>query len=358
MLVLLSYRISREASQRPNFVELPLLEFRIHCNTQYPPTPNMPSALGKRKSRTQEAESSVSEEEARAIFQRHFEAQFEPLPSTGTSKPAQQGAILDHYEDTLDASDSDESWGGLSSSSSSPSSPVSEVEVVSYEKATPTSNNDATSKREARAYLSSRVPTANSDSRPSASAKNGKSTGTGDSSTAEEDAPTLLKNDLSLQRLLSESHLFSPAGGASSMEHTGRNRHLATDLRVQALGSRGSVFTQAKMPMAHRKGIVAAATNREAKRRREARANDIILERPSSKPNPLASAAAASKKQKKKSGAAHRERAVDAPAVGKMSHGMLKLSKKDVADIEGNGNSGGRRKAGAGKFSGKKGRRK
>lgn len=73
------------------------------------------------------------------------------------------------------------------------------------------------------------------------------------------------------------------------------------------------------MPMAHRKGIAAKGAEKEGVRRREAQENGIILE----------------KATKKKTAAARRERGIGAPTVGKFEGGMLKLSRKDVADIQG-----------------------
>jgi hypothetical protein len=93
------------------------------------------------------------------------------------------------------------------------------------------------------------------------------------------------------------------------------------------------MFQQEKMPLAHRRGILAKATTREANRRREAQENGIILERPSGK--------ARAKEPR-------RERGVDAPAVGRFRGGTLKLSKKDVLDIQGGERS---------RVGGKRGRR-
>ncbi|KAI0386174.1 hypothetical protein F5Y04DRAFT_116804 [Hypomontagnella monticulosa] len=301
----------------------------------------MATVLGKRKARSQKAEPSISQEEAQAIFRRHFEAQFAPLePSDPVSKTAPASELEDLRSDD-DDDNSEGSWDGISGSGSeSDSEPettppsmsaVEVVEVVSHTSTLPSLSNDPLSKRESKAYLSSRVP---SSLETTSSATTTKRKATGD-----EDAPSLLKNDLALQRLLSESHLFSGQAhtGEGSTEHAGRNRHIATDLRLAALGSKTSIFKQAKMPMSHRKGIVAAATSREAKRRKEARENGIILERP-------AAGAGKGKPRMRKM-----ERAVDAPAVGRLRNGMLKLSKKDIADIQGDGRrpksgSGGKRR--------------
>lgn len=126
-----------------------------------------------------------------------------------------------------------------------------------------------------------------------------------------------LKKDLALQRLLTESHLLD---SASNPTLSGNNRHKATDLRLQALGSKTSILTQVKMPMAHRKGMIAKQNEREEKRRREAKENGIILEKP---------------KIGKKSFEGKRDRGVGGPGIGKFSGGTLKLSKKDIFDIEG-----------------------
>ncbi|KAI1106844.1 hypothetical protein F4804DRAFT_270195 [Jackrogersella minutella] len=280
----------------------------------------MAIVLGKRKSRTQAEESDISKEDAQAIFRRHFEAQFAPLDVT---HPVSKTAQASELEDMRSDSDED-SWGGISGSESEEerdgSSPSTEVvEVVSHTNVLPALSNDPLSKRESKAYLSSRIPSSSLEQISSSS------TIIKRKATTDEDAPSLLKNDLALQRLLSESHLFSKSGqNEGSTEHVGRNRHIATDLRLAALGSKASIYKQAKMPMAHRKGITTAAATRESKRRKEARENGIILERPVS-----GSAKGGTKMRR-------RERAVDGPAVGTLRNGMLKLSRKDITEIQGN----------------------
>ena len=83
--------------------------------------------------------------------------------------------------------------------------------------------------------------------------------------------------------------------------------------------------------MSHRRGIIAKRSDREEKRRKEARENGVILEK-------------AQMGAKKSTG--KRDRGVGAPGVGKFSGGTLKLSKKDIFEIEGprksNGTRGGR----------------
>ena len=102
---------------------------------------------------------------------------------------------------------------------------------------------------------------------------------------------------------------------------SGKNRHRATDLRLQALGSKTSILKQEKMPMSHRRGIIAKQSEKEDKRRKEARENGIILEKV--------------KMSAKRGSDGKRDRGVGAPGVGKFSGGTLKLSKKDIFDIEG-----------------------
>jgi Domain of unknown function (DUF4602) len=127
-----------------------------------------------------------------------------------------------------------------------------------------------------------------------------------------------LKKDLALQRLLAESHLLD---SSSSSTLSGNSRHKAIDLRLKALGSKSSLFTQEKMPMSHRKGIIAKQTELENQRRREARENGIILEK----------AKGSAKRQRE----GKRDRGIGGPSVGKFSGGTLRLSRKDIFDIEG-----------------------
>jgi len=86
------------------------------------------------------------------------------------------------------------------------------------------------------------------------------------------------------------------------------------------MGSKSSIFTQQKMPLAQRKGILAKSAERDDVRRRQAQENGVILEK------------AVKGKSRDSS---KRQRGIGAPSIGKFQGGMLKLSKKDVADIEG-----------------------
>lgn len=204
-------------------------------------------------------------------------------------------------------------------------------------------------KKELRAFMSSKIadqsaPTRSSTDQPPSSSAAA-------SNTLPEDAPSLLKQDLELRRLLAESHLLAPSHGstspfASSVVHgngaaepkafaAGRTRQRATDMRIQALGSKTSILQQEKMPMNMRKGMVAAAGAREAKRRREAKENGVILERSAAG----GSGAGKGKKQQQRS----RDRGVDGPGVGRMKGAQLRISERDVRSIEGGRDAFGRR---------------
>ena len=74
------------------------------------------------------------------------------------------------------------------------------------------------------------------------------------------------------------------------------------------------------MPLAQRRGIKAKAAEKEESRRRTAQQNGVILEK--------------DVKGKRKDHS-KRQRGIGAPSVGKFQGGMLKLSKRDVAEIEG-----------------------
>lgn len=129
-----------------------------------------------------------------------------------------------------------------------------------------------------------------------------------------------LKHDLSLQRLLAESHLLD---SADDLAPTGKNRLKALDLRMQSLGAKDSLYAQNKMPTAHRRGIKAKAATKDEKRRREAKENGIILEKPS--------------KVSKSTSNGRRERGVNGASVGKFSGGTLNLNKGDIERVQASG---------------------
>lgn len=93
--------------------------------------------------------------------------------------------------------------------------------------------------------------------------------------------------------------------------------------------------------MSIRKGIVAAGEAREAKRRREARENGIILERP-----------AAGKKKKERK----RDFGLDQPGMGRFRGAELRLDDRAVRGLENSRDAFGRRSGGGGGRGGRGGR--
>lgn len=110
-------------------------------------------------------------------------------------------------------------------------------------------------------------------------------------------------------------------------------------MRLQALGAKASLFKQEKMPMAMRKGMARAAGDKEERRRREARENGIVLER---------FGGSGTTKKKSGGGGGKGFRPVDMPGVGKMRGAELRISARDVRDIEAGGSSRGGRGGGMG----------
>ncbi|KAI8671440.1 hypothetical protein NCS57_00619300 [Fusarium keratoplasticum] len=295
------------------------------------------AVLGKRKARS---EPSISKEDAAAIFRRHFEAQFAPLPgadveskSKATKRDDDEDATSvdsDEEDDEEEGSEDGDEWGGLSDDEQSEEEEEEEVptiEVVDHSGAQPPKPTTM-SKRELKAFMSSRPPDQTSRKAEPSTAP------AASSSTLPEDAPSLLAQDLELRRLLAESHLLAPAingaghAVAAKAFDAGRTRNKATDLRIQALGSKISIHKQEKMPMNMRKGIVAAAGAREAKRRREAKENGVILERETGKKG---------RRERK------RDFGVDRPGVGRLKGAELRLSDRDIRGIEGSRDAFGRR---------------
>ncbi|KAI9844330.1 MAG: hypothetical protein M1837_005634 [Sclerophora amabilis] len=263
--------------------------------------------IGKRKRRAPQTAGEIrpaidstangGQQDPSAVFRQHFEAQFEPLEN--------QQRTQKEVEEVEDWSSADEEtdWSGLSDQNEEKI-----IEVVDHTKSARL-EKDELSKQASKAFMTAKPP-----SEPSRESKTTRRTETSDAEDVADAAN--LKKDLALQRLLQESHLLDPH---SSLSPSGTNRHKALDLRLQTLGSKTSIFKQEKMPMSHRKGITAKAVEREERRRKEAKENGIVLERP--------------KNEKRSS--ERRERGIGGPAVGKFRGGMLKLSKEDVADIQG-----------------------
>ncbi|KAL6791894.1 hypothetical protein J3E68DRAFT_409620 [Trichoderma sp. SZMC 28012] len=310
------------------------------------------AVLGKRKA----PEPTVSTEDAQEIFRRHFEAQFLPLPEAKRKAKAMEEE--DGSEDDSDSGSEGGEWDGLSNEDDDDDededgseddededeeededdTPVIEVVDHSASQAPTTSTM---SKRELKAFMSSRPPDQTSSPKPTAQPSSSKS-----SAALPEDAPSLLAQDLELRRLIAESHLLQtnkPLSLAAALSTTsspnaqpkafssGRVRQKALDMRIQALGSKTSILKQEKMPMHMRKGINAAAVEREAKRRREAKETGVILERETGK-----------KKKRDRRGGGGGGNGFG-PAVGRMKGAELRISERDVKKIEGTRDTFGRR---------------
>lgn len=323
----------------------------------------MGTTLGKRKSRPPEKKTSEAEiEDAEAIFRRHFEAQFKPLqvaPSRQAAKKVPQEKEVEEDEDVSSSESGDSGWGGISENEEEDgtgtlhithalhfrnnlanklSTEGNAVEVIDHTSSSPATTKSTMTKRELRAYLSSRPPSAFDDD-PSAQQPKTKSSKTKDAAGDrgdDEDSAALLANDLALQRLIAESKILSSAAASPSADRAfaeGRTRRVTTDMRLRALGSRDSVLAQKKMPMGMRKGITGAAAAREDKRRREAKENGIILERA------VGGKSGSGGGGKKTTAGAKRRRAagglaVDMPGVGRMKGAELRLSQRDIRSME------------------------
>ncbi|KAL9093365.1 MAG: hypothetical protein Q9165_004106 [Trypethelium subeluteriae] len=250
-------------------------------------------------------------EDIQTVFRRAFEARFQPL---------KEPRLVDEESRDLfseeEAQDDESEWGGLESENE-----TGRVQVIEYSGVTGKSDEDELLQQDMKAFMASSTRLwFYSSSKPPSDAKKDPSSSKTKSTEADSDDEAEvanLKNDLALQRLLRESHLLE---ASSPSDLPGRKRHKAIDLRLASLGAKKSVLQQDKMPMAHRKGIIAKTQERAQKRRREAQENGIILEK-------------AVKAKKKVEG--KRERGIGAPGVGSFRGGTLVLSRRDLASIRG-----------------------
>ncbi|KAK0259500.1 pre-rRNA processing and 40S ribosomal subunit assembly [Friedmanniomyces endolithicus] len=267
----------------------------------------MAVSLGKRKRRevsTVESEHGELDDcDARALFQRAFEAKFQPLEVTEKLPSAPETVLLGDGFDPDDEESVISDWGGLSDDEA-------QVEIVKHDAMDAAGHQLA--KQEQKAFMSSKPPTATPHA-PSVATQAA-------STSAEDEAETSnLKHDLALQRLLKESHLLDHSSTKNSaVVPEGKVRVKALDLRLRDLGAKQSLSEQKTMPLAHRKGIKAKAAGRETARRKEAVENGVILEKVRTSAQP----------QKR------RERGIGAPSIGKFRGGTLKLSSHDVKSIE------------------------
>jgi hypothetical protein len=309
------------------------------ATTTIPPNSNaMAPMLGKRKRISREelerqshspsvssGSSDSGGDDLQAIFRRAFEAKFKPLAvePKKPKKPKMEVADIQDGEEDEEGVAEGEDWSGISDEEGA----VQVIEFIGSQL-----ERDGTSKAELRAFMSNKPPT--STPAPSQSLTVTKKQSEGDLTES-----TNLKNDLALQKLLRESHLLAASASTSgastpTLSTTGIARHKSTDLHLQSLGAKGSVFTQKKMPMAQRKHMIQKARLTDEKRRADAKEAGIVLERPT-----IGKAAVRRDENRK------REKAVGLPSVGKFRGGTLSLSKKDVRSITGGGGSGAKGKS-------------
>ncbi|KAB8232117.1 uncharacterized protein BDW43DRAFT_126177 [Aspergillus alliaceus] len=250
----------------------------------------------------------TNDSSTRDIFRKFFEAQFQPLEVPDSHITRTNRSKEERSTDESEASESDSEWAGASEDADGDI----KVEVVEHRDSSAIAE-EPINKRARKAFMTAKPP---SFSMKEAAAKSSLSKDEDDG-----DDGANLKNDLALQRLLKESHLLD---SSSDLAPTGKNRLKALDLRMQSLGAKASLYHQ-NMPSSHRRGIKAKAEKKDDKRRREAKENGIILEKPApkSKPSP-----------------GRRERGVGGPSIGKFARGTLNLSKRDLSAIQGPRKSG------------------
>jgi len=298
-------------------VRLAQIFYALEVDLTAPTRTTMAPHLGKRKrvtraelQQTSRSPTPTSDsvdsgaEDIQAAFRRAFEAKFKPLPSEPKKHEIEESPVVED-----DDGDDETDWSGISDGEN-------DVEVIEY---TDTQHKqDEVERALKKTFMSSKPPTSTVVSAKTPAAKQKQDDDeVGDVAN--------LKNDLALQKLLRESHLLSASSGTSTstLTATGIARHKSTDLHLQSLGAKSSVFTQKKMPMAQRKHMIQKARDTEAKRRIEAKEAGIVLERE----RPVA------KVDKEK----RRERSVGGPSIGRFKGGTLSLSKKDIRSITGGG---------------------
>ncbi|KAJ4353736.1 pre-rRNA processing and 40S ribosomal subunit assembly [Didymosphaeria variabile] len=292
----------------------------------------MAPTIGKRKRITREeleqssrasSPSSTSQhsdgEDMQALFRKAFEAKFAPL----NIEPVQKAQKMEAPADDLDE---ESDWSGISSEDENETS--NGIQVFDHSSAH--QPRTKAPKTELRAFMSAKPPSLSVSTAAKPAPKPKK----------EDDSVEAahMKNDLELQKLLRESHILSSNAPTYSTRtgntrETNDARHKLTDLHIQSLGAKKSIFAQKSMPMSHRKGINAKTKMRDNKRRAEAKENGITLE----------------KEQKVRKAVGKRDRGVGAPSVGKFKGGTLTLSKKELRGLTSSAGD---------KSKGKKGRRR
>ncbi|KAI5813104.1 hypothetical protein BZA77DRAFT_322392 [Pyronema omphalodes] len=258
------------------------------------------------------------------IFRRHFESRFEAIEvapvvpvttssSSSTSKKRKSTAI-DEGSDVEDSYHDDDE-----EEEDEDSDEEEQVLEVVHNDSRDLVPSIKEAKKGLRAFMKSAIKPETTETSTTKKSKKG-----GKQEDAEEDnEQENLHNDLALQRLLAESHLLDKDSG--SLEATGAQRLKAQQLRIEALG--GKKIEQ-KMGMRMKQGIEAKKTDKEKKRRREAKEAGVVLE-----------------KERKVKKVRTRTGGVGDASVGKWKGGALVLSKKDIGDIVGR-KTGGSKKGG------------
>ncbi|KAI5848912.1 hypothetical protein BZA05DRAFT_475227 [Tricharina praecox] len=293
-----------------------------------------------------DGEDGAAEAAARDALRRHFEERFgalEGAPVATPATPATKGKDKGKKEVVIDdgsnededdglegeGEDDEEDSGDEDSGDDSEEDDWEDDGVVAVFHGADKRRTESLSKREKRAFMSSKPPSLLAPT-PTTTAPAGRAHGKSPEEKdddAGEDEALNLKNDLALQQLLRESHLLE-GGRDGSLEATGAARLKALNIRIEALGGKRDVAPQ-KMAMHMKKGIEGKKVEREKKRRREAKESGIVLEKEVKE-----------FKKRKRGGMA----GVDNPGVGRFKDGALVLSKRDVESIT--GGSGGRGKGG------------
>ncbi|MCJ1421822.1 hypothetical protein MMC32_008189, partial [Xylographa parallela] len=222
----------------------------------------MDTTLGKRKRRSQLSStpppSPSTTAHLHALFQQHFEAKYEPLPTlsptllTTTTSPSPRSS----------PSDSDDSaWEGLSP-------PTTPVPIITHS-TPPRSKRADVPRAELRTFMvnppshPSTHPPKNSHPRqqkpaPPSTTPTPTPTPPSQKPPPAPSDPTdraLLANDLALQRLLAEAHLLQPPSLSSASSNATTptlgltTRHRALDLRIQALGAKQSLVGRQQVPL-------------------------------------------------------------------------------------------------------------
>lgn len=105
---------------------------------------------------------------------------------------------------------------------------------------------------------------------------------------------------------------------------------------MQNLSAKESSFKQKSMPIAMRKGIVKAGVDKEARRRREAKECGVILE--------TAKSSGDRRRPASSTNGNRRSKDVGLPGVGRMRGAELRISARDIRDVEGRRSTGGEKR--------------